>query len=270
MARSLGDVLHYFIPEAGTPADGGTPPPGGLLPRPNPTAPAALPIVSVAIGDSDVVRAAFTWNLGVEVARLGGRAVVVTPACDQQSPLWPEEGVGPMGAELVVSQAGDLGGLHRAALDVAVDRAALLSPGASGVVFVRVPPAWLCVAADAPALLRWTLLYTSSDRRELLETYGLAKLLLGVDPSSRVGVTLHGVRRKGEAEAAFTRLARSTEKHLGLPLSSYGMLVDDLHVYRAIVARRPIGLEHPQSPAARALRDVARLILEDAAERIRE
>jgi MinD-like ATPase involved in chromosome partitioning or flagellar assembly len=45
---------------------------------------------------------------------------------------------------------------------------------------------------------------------------------------------------------------------------SYGLLVDDLHVYRAIVARRPIGLEHPQSPAARALRDVARLVLEDA------
>ena len=34
--------------------------------------------------------------------------------------------------------------------------------------------------------------------------------------------------------------------------------------HRAIVARRPIGLEHPQSPAARALRDVARLVLEDA------
>jgi len=30
------------------------------------------------------------------------------------------------------------------------------------------------------------------------------------------------------------------------------------------VSRRPIGLEHPQSRAARALRDVAQLLLEDA------
>ena len=42
------------------------------------------------------------------------------------------------------------------------------------------------------------------------------------------------------------------------------LVVDDLHVYRAIVSRRPIGIEHPQSRAARALRDVARLVLDDA------
>jgi MinD-like ATPase involved in chromosome partitioning or flagellar assembly len=45
---------------------------------------------------------------------------------------------------------------------------------------------------------------------------------------------------------------------------SYGLLVDDLHIYRASVAHRPIGLEHPQSRAARALRDVAQLLLDDA------
>jgi MinD-like ATPase involved in chromosome partitioning or flagellar assembly len=47
-------------------------------------------------------------------------------------------------------------------------------------------------------------------------------------------------------------------------VQSYGLLVDALHVYRAIVAQRPIGLAHPQSPAARALRDVAQLLLTDA------
>jgi MinD-like ATPase involved in chromosome partitioning or flagellar assembly len=40
--------------------------------------------------------------------------------------------------------------------------------------------------------------------------------------------------------------------------------ISDLHIYRAIVAQRPIGLEHPQSRAARALRDVASLLLADA------
>ena len=73
-----------------------------------------------------------------------------------------------------------------------------------------------------------------------------------------------GARRVGDAERAFGRLAATALRHLRHPVVSYGLLVDDLHVYRAIVARRPIGLEHPQSRAARALRDVARLLLDDA------
>jgi MinD-like ATPase involved in chromosome partitioning or flagellar assembly len=63
------------------------------------------------------------------------------------------------------------------------------------------------------------------------------------------------------------RLARAARRNLRCDLCSYGLLVDDLHVYRAIVAQRPIGLAHPQSPAARALRDVAELLLGDAREK---
>jgi hypothetical protein len=46
-------------------------------------------------------------------------------------------------------------------------------------------------------------------------------------------------------------------------LTSYGLLFDDLYVYRAIAAGRPIGLAHPQAPATRALMDVAGLIYEN-------
>ena len=81
---------------------------------------------------------------------------------------------------------------------------------------------------------------------------------------ARVGVTIHGARRIADAQSAFLHLAGVAARHLGRDLASYGLLVDDLHIYRAIVSRRPIGLEHPQSRAARALRDVARLLLEDA------
>jgi MinD-like ATPase involved in chromosome partitioning or flagellar assembly len=79
-----------------------------------------------------------------------------------------------------------------------------------------------------------------------------------------VGVTIHGVHSVAEAEATFRRLAGAAVRHLGVPLASYGLLLDDLHVYRAIVSRRAIGLTYPQSPTARALRDVARLLLGDA------
>jgi hypothetical protein len=127
-----------------------------------------------------------------------------------------------------------------------------------------VPPAWLEGAGDARALLRWVLLLSAGDAHDLLETYALAKAVLRRSPDARVGVAIHGAQRVAEAAQAFGRLAGATARHLGHSVVSYGLLVDDLHVYRGIVARRPIGLEHPQSRAARSLRDVARMLLEDS------
>jgi hypothetical protein len=263
MPRKLGDVADYFLPRAET---------ASLLarrervqphrPAAEPERPAALPILAVPVGDRDVVRAAFAWNLAVEVARLGASAALLAPEAEEPSPLWPESGPGPVGSEVVLTGAAGLPDLARAALDLAVSRAAESEAG--GLVLVRVPPAWLSGAGDARALLRWVLLLTAGAPRELLETYALAKAVLARHPQARVGVTVHGARRLDEAERAFRQLAEVSARHLGRSVVSYGLLVDDLHVYRGIVARRPIGLEHPQSRAARALRDVARLLLEDA------
>jgi len=280
LPRDLGDVIHYFLPgngaraeEAENPASAenglGAPTSmraGGLrsidASAPRLERPAALPIVALPIGERDVVRAAYAWNLAVEVARQGASATLLAPANCEPSPLWPEPGPGPVGAEVVLAEADGFGELSRAALDVAVSRAADSNDG--GVVLVTVPPAWFDGAAEGRALMRWVLLFAAPEKRDLLEAYALAKRIVSANPETRVGVTIHGIRRVGEAEGAFRRLADAAARHLEHPLTSYGLLVDDLHVYRAIVSRRPIGLEHPQSRAARAVRDVARLLLEDA------
>jgi len=219
-------------------------------------------VVGVPIGDRDVVRAAFTWNLAVEVARLGGRALVISPDDATPSPLWPVAGVGPLGVELRPTLAKDLEDLEKTALETA----SATGPGVTngGLVFVRIPPAWLEADARAPALLRWTLLFTSSGTSDLREALRLARTIMGRRGRARVGITIHGAHCRSEAETAFSRLARATRRKPGCDVTSYGLLVDDLQVYRAIVAQRPIGLAHPQSPAARALRDVATLLLTDA------
>ncbi len=272
MPRDLADVLHHFIPESGpvgsrdaaSESRGASKSRGASENRGVPRR-QTLPIVGVPLGERDVVRAAFTWNLAVEVARAGGRTAVVAPDTDATTALWPEESTGPLSANVVLVPATNLGQLHRAALDIAEARA---SDGPAldedGLVFVRIPPLWLRNSQGATGLLRWTLLFTSSENRDLLESYGIAKLLTRALPEARVGVTVHGARRMADAEAAFSRLERATSQRLGLPLTSYGLLVDDLHVYQAIVAQRPIGMVHPQSPAARSMGDVAKLLLEDA------
>ena len=281
MTRNLSDVLDYFLPpkktsNAAATAEARAPQtptqretrekkkPRRDFPKHEGEEPLQLlPILALPMGDRDVVRAAFTWNLAVEIARLGGRARVVTPALDDPSPLWPEPGMGPLGTELVPAVANNLGSLYRLALESAVVRPR--SPDDKvGVVFVRVPPAWLLKPGEGAPLLRWSLLFSSSRSSDLKESYGLAKLILDAQPDARLGVTIHGAQSRREAEEAFNRLAHATEKGMGHDLLSYGLLVDDLHVYRAIVAQRPIGLAHPQAPAARALRDVARMLMHDA------
>lgn len=262
MPRDLSHVLHHFLPEIGCdepPAVHGE----GVVAAGR--LPVALPLLALPIGDRDVVRAAFTWNLVVEIARLGGRAALVAPASEAASALWPEAGTGPLGAEVLLPDATSLGELHRASLDAAVRLAAEAHSG--GVVLVRVPPCWLKGATDGAGLLRWSLLLTSAERAELAETYGLAKLLTQSRRDSQVGVTVHGAHALDDARRAFTLLARTAGTHLGQDLTSYGVLLDDLHVYRAIVSQRPIGLAHPQSRAARALRDVAEMLMVTARER---
>jgi MinD-like ATPase involved in chromosome partitioning or flagellar assembly len=114
----------------------------------------------------------------------------------------------------------------------------------------------------------WLLLLTSANKRDLGEAYELARTLVAAKGTVEIGVTIHGVRTISEARGAFEYLSRISLERLGLSLVSYGLLVDDLHVYRAIAAQRPIGLAHPQAPATRALTDVARLLYEDARSRV--
>ena len=271
MPRDLADVLHHFIPEpdaggsraASQPAQRS----GAPLAR-QAAVPVALPIVGVPVADRDVVRAAFTWNLAAEVARTGARAIVVAPAIDAASALWPDESSGPINSNVVLVPAEDLEQLYRHASEIAKatpPSGAGLEEG--GLVFVRIPPLWLRNPGPAAARLRWILLFTSSDSHDLLESYGIAKLLQRIAPKClRLGVTIHGEHRRGDAESAFSHLASTAMRRLGLSLSSYGRLVDDLHVYQAIVAQRPIGSVHPQSPAARSMGDVARMLLSEALE----
>jgi hypothetical protein len=162
----------------------------------------------------------------------------------------------------VATRDRDLSALAGTALHLAEGRAAESRGG--GLVLVQVPPHWIAKETGGEPLLRWTLLFSAPERRELEQARTLARRLLLAVPGARVGVTIHGVSSIDEARRAFDALAMALEPELRPGLVSYGLLLDDLDVYRAIVNRRPIGLIRPQSRAARALADVARLLLGDA------
>jgi hypothetical protein len=254
VARQLGEVLHYFIPDEEVPPPPGLPDEMNLPP---------LAVVAVPIGPSDVLRAAFVWNLTVEMARLGAAAALIAPGAASSESLWPRPGRGALGTEFIPTSASDLSALASAALEVATSRGADCRSG--GAVLVQVPSSWLGSAAAGDSLLRRTLLFSGPEPRELQATLAQARRLLFAAPGVQVGVTLHGVGGVDEAREAFDALVSALEPELHPRLVSYGLLLDDLDVYRAVVNRRPIGVIHPQSRAARALADVARLLLLDAA-----
>jgi len=292
LPRDLADVLHYFLPDAETEVESKFDPAApkafsaatststskafefdSVMGEPSTTKIGfdaekrlPLPILGLPIGDRDVVRSALAWNLAIETARLGASTVIVTPSSDHGSPLWPEPGPGPLGTELVFCPATNLESLYEVAGELAHSRTDRSRRG--GIVFVRIPPAWLIGDESITNRVRWLLLLTSSNRRDLKEAFELARSLLATSPKAEVGVTIHGVATISEAKNAFEYLSRISLERLGLVLASYSLLVDDLHVYRAIAAQRPIGLAHPQAPATRALQDVARLLYEDARSRV--
>lgn len=251
MARRLGDVLHHFLPEV----------------APGAERRAALPIVAVPLGERDVVRTAFAWNVAVELSRLGGVATVLASDGSDDANPWASVTAAGEGAELVFSGARNIADLARAACDLAVVRAAETQE--AGAVLACLRPDWLCHAGAGRPLLHHALVFASPDRRDLIDAYALAKRLAAVDRGVRVGVTIHGVKSVAEAERTFGRLAGVAERHLGLTLVSYGVLLDELDVYRCTVDRLPVGVARPQSRAARSLRDVAQLLFGDLKEMAR-
>jgi len=255
LPRQLEDVLDYLLPRSSSLE----------LPAHRAGRPASLPILTVPFPADDVLRAALVYNLAVSLARTGLQVSVVVPDSGNACDSWPDLDPQPLGLQLILAKAQELAEIGRAALDVAVGRLPDARDG--GVVLACVPSAWIFeTERPARALLRWCLLLSLPDGNSLRSCYAMAKRVCALESGARVGVTLHGVRSLRQAALAFERVARVAATQLGVRLESYGLLVDDLHVYRSIAARRSVALAHPQAPAALALAEVATLIGADSRE----
>jgi len=240
VARELADVIHYFLDE---PLGGGS---------------GEAPLLAFPLGEKETVRISFVWNLAVELARGSARPSLLVPEGSAVHAGLPSPAVGGVLApELRLSSAGDLTALVRDS------RPPAGAPRREGLRLALVPSEWIEEGARSP-LLAWTLLFATPEPAQLDACFELALRIAGSEPGADVGVTLHGVESVAEARAAFEGLAGRFEARVGRPLRSYGLLLDDLLVYRAAVERRPVVLSHPQSLAARSLADVARLLSTDA------
>lgn len=242
MPRTLADVLHHFLPEAGEAPD--------PQPRAEPDS-----LLGIPLDDRDTLRRALVWNLAVELGRHGRRATLLAPDAPGADLAWPEDGR-TLGARVERRPA-------------ATPSELLAAPGAARPAdsaplrVACLPTAWVPRLAEAAGRLRWVVLLARPDPDARLEIYAALKRMARALPEARFGLVLHGARSLEVARRGFERVALTAERCLNLRLRSYGLLVEDLEVCRSLVSGRPVALSHPRSAAARALADVAARILAD-------
>jgi hypothetical protein len=214
-------------------------------------------VVAITLERGDLLRAAVLWNLAVETARAGAECEALVPV----GTLTEAPGdAATLGVRLIAAACGP----GETLAEVARRRARDAARGPTGssprrLAMLGVPAsdaAGLCASVDL-ALLVCGCDPTSRSRSEAV---GRHLLRSGSPPP---GIIIHGARSRDEARRAFEAVACPLEHVAGEAIPSYGLLVDDLAIYRSVVERRPVGLARPQSPAARALTDVAALLAAD-------
>lgn len=274
MARELSDVLDYFLPGRETPETRVDPTRPDAAERAQELGFRGLVPLAVPVAERDVVPVAFVWNLAIEIARAERRAILLVPEEPTLQPLreclpTPASSAAGVGPEFVFSGADDLGALARDARDLGAlpHDARELGRGPRGrgpaLAPTLVPTRWIRPDPDGAPLLQHPVLFATPEASSLYASQALLERIFEAAPAAEPGVTIHGVDSIHEAERTFERLSLRCENSLGRPLRSYGLLLDDLQVYRAAVERRPVTAAKPNSLASRALTDVARLLIED-------
>jgi flagellar biosynthesis protein FlhG len=102
------------------------------------------------------------------------------------------------------------------------------------------------------------LLVTSHEITGLSDAYALYKRALMVNAHIRVGMVVNRAPTREAAESARERFRSASQRFLASHPEWIGWVQADEAVARSIEARVPVTLAEPESPAARALLEVAR------------
>lgn len=108
------------------------------------------------------------------------------------------------------------------------------------------------------------LLVTTPEPTAVTDAYALVKMVSRRDLKKPIRVLVNKAESKQEADDIMTRLATVSEKFLSLKLLKLGYILYDESVVRAVKQQKPFLIGFPRSHAARAVTEVAALLLADA------
>ncbi len=100
---------------------------------------------------------------------------------------------------------------------------------------------------------------TTPDLTAITDTYALVKALCQHDFSSslKIGVIVNRARNRRQARSIFNKMAKTAKRFLDKEVTYYGYVLDDEHVTRSAMNRRPVVSSYPGSPSGRCLLEIA-------------
>lgn len=119
------------------------------------------------------------------------------------------------------------------------------------------------IGADAmffASLAATVLLVTTPEPTALTDAYATTKVLATRYGVGRVGLVLNQARDRAEAADVFGRLGALTTRFLPVVLDLVGVVPRDPRVHEAIMAQQPLLERAPNSPAALAVKRLARAL----------
>lgn len=250
------------------------------LAAPAPVAGDALRIVAVASGKGGVGKTNVAANLAVALARLGQRVCVLDADLglanlDVLLGLSPEASLlhvlrgerrladvmveGPEGIRIIPAASGfqemtALGAEERLRLIEEVDAL----DGTMDVLLIDTAAGISANVLYFAAAAAEVLLVITPEPTSLTDAYALVKVLSGQYGRSEFLVAVNMAAGAADAEAAFKRLARVSERFLRVRLEYQGYVPYDDAVSRAVRTQLPVVLSAPGTPASLALIELAR------------
>ena len=144
------------------------------------------------------------------------------------------------------------GRLHSALSELAGSTDLLLIDTATGISDNVV--SWLEAADDV-------LVVTSPDPTAIVDAYAVLKLVQRLDPAKRLQLLVNEVSDEAEARVVHARLDAAVREFLRSRLELFGHVVHDPALAEAVRRREPIVTLHPDAPASRCFRRLARKLL---------
>lgn len=104
------------------------------------------------------------------------------------------------------------------------------------------------------------IIVTTPEPTSIIDAYATIKVILRQAPTKPISIVVNNVVGVGDAEQAFQQISSAVQNFLNHKVEFLGMIPRDTQVQEAVREQTPIVHYAPESPAARAIRLIAKQI----------
>ena len=95
------------------------------------------------------------------------------------------------------------------------------------------------------------------------DAYSIIKILLGMEPNSKIGLVTNEVGNMYHSKNVFNRINVASQKYLKYSIGDLGYIVSDDYIKAANQTRKPLLLSYPESPSAKCIKHITETIMHD-------